>query len=605
MADDVLCDSSALAEYMTGLGLQDITPFKPAKPSYNNNNSTTTTTSVADESEARSSHQSARSSSIEQCLSSFCTQTGWSGVDSLVIIVAMILLYIFPSFLSVIPVILYLCWRHVLPRMVIRSLRGVIVSHSIFDRSVKRALQRVQETEIVARGFKILEPLPPISRMEQKSSPLTCIELRQALVEAVCASIHTTRRATHTARHTTRHTTQCTQDTQHAQTTPFEQSNGSNGTGTTNAIDLQSLKNLFNEFHSLWVIYTLTVAGRLESTISLSRCLPSLNVFVTVWYILSSVRHLEYDLRLYTQWIDVAVTALDDQALNRAHEQETLMASLSDSSSRGQLARRLATYKSLLYTSSVALNLSINELQRSDNGTGSSAVLETVLQRLSNIETDISHCQQLHDACVKNIHMIRAEEGVNDSKDWLQQRIETRTSTFADATEESNNISRLAETNDDPMVTQSPPSSSSAAANVVEVFQALSGLTEEERQHQRIQHSAAQEQDRYLIQLSNFAMDELKSVLGSRQQLPQVVKHVDGIPMLSDEEATVTTTDLYSELLETVESESYINRDNDNRFMMNPMVSELSHVLLNRRTETTLIGDDSSESESESESGNR
>ncbi|KAJ4525099.1 hypothetical protein HRR83_000763 [Exophiala dermatitidis] len=58
-----------------------------------------------------------------------------------------------------------------------------------FDATATEALRFVQEVEIVSRGYEISQPLPPVSRLEDKSGASRCRELRAAIGSALMGSI--------------------------------------------------------------------------------------------------------------------------------------------------------------------------------------------------------------------------------------------------------------------------------------------------------------------------------------------------------------------------------------------------------------------------------
>ncbi|OAG41295.1 hypothetical protein AYO21_04458 [Fonsecaea monophora] len=74
------------------------------------------------------------------------------------------------------------------------SLRGstlgnlVTDSHN-YDSSAVEALRFIQEVEIVSRGYEISQPLPPISRLEDKNSLSRCRDLRATLGVTLTANI--------------------------------------------------------------------------------------------------------------------------------------------------------------------------------------------------------------------------------------------------------------------------------------------------------------------------------------------------------------------------------------------------------------------------------
>lgn len=56
----------------------------------------------------------------------------------------------------------------------------VSISHE-FDSATEATLSLVQEVELVSRGFRVSGPLPPISRIEDRTQARKCVRLRKAL----------------------------------------------------------------------------------------------------------------------------------------------------------------------------------------------------------------------------------------------------------------------------------------------------------------------------------------------------------------------------------------------------------------------------------------
>ncbi|EXJ81610.1 hypothetical protein A1O1_07675 [Capronia coronata CBS 617.96] len=67
---------------------------------------------------------------------------------------------------------------------------GKALSHwHSFDTAASEALRFVQEVEVVSRGYEICQPLPPISRLEDRVPASVCRELRASLRNALTAAI--------------------------------------------------------------------------------------------------------------------------------------------------------------------------------------------------------------------------------------------------------------------------------------------------------------------------------------------------------------------------------------------------------------------------------
>ncbi|KAJ6445850.1 proliferating cell nuclear antigen [Purpureocillium lavendulum] len=60
-----------------------------------------------------------------------------------------------------------------------------------FDSATEATLSLVQEVELVSRGYRITAPLPPISRLEDRSQSRKCVRLRRALRNALGDSLKT------------------------------------------------------------------------------------------------------------------------------------------------------------------------------------------------------------------------------------------------------------------------------------------------------------------------------------------------------------------------------------------------------------------------------
>ncbi|ATY59134.1 Proliferating cell nuclear PCNA [Cordyceps militaris] len=61
------------------------------------------------------------------------------------------------------------------------ELSGFIINSHEFDSVVEATLALVQEVELVSRGYRISAPLPPVSRIEDRSQNRKCLRLRKAL----------------------------------------------------------------------------------------------------------------------------------------------------------------------------------------------------------------------------------------------------------------------------------------------------------------------------------------------------------------------------------------------------------------------------------------
>lgn len=66
----------------------------------------------------------------------------------------------------------------------------VSISHE-FDSATEATLSLVQEVELVSRGFRVSAPLPPISRIEDRSQSRKCVRLRKALRTSFADALET------------------------------------------------------------------------------------------------------------------------------------------------------------------------------------------------------------------------------------------------------------------------------------------------------------------------------------------------------------------------------------------------------------------------------
>ena len=67
---------------------------------------------------------------------------------------------------------------------------GFVDHAHTFDGVTSTSLKLIQEVEIVARGYDITHPLPPVSRLEETKSALHCPKLRVVLDESLRSIIH-------------------------------------------------------------------------------------------------------------------------------------------------------------------------------------------------------------------------------------------------------------------------------------------------------------------------------------------------------------------------------------------------------------------------------
>ncbi|KIW76660.1 hypothetical protein Z517_09104 [Fonsecaea pedrosoi CBS 271.37] len=69
------------------------------------------------------------------------------------------------------------------------TLGNLVTNSHNYDSSAVEALRFIQEVEIVSRGYEISQPLPPISRLEDKNSLSRCRDLRATLGVTLTANI--------------------------------------------------------------------------------------------------------------------------------------------------------------------------------------------------------------------------------------------------------------------------------------------------------------------------------------------------------------------------------------------------------------------------------
>lgn len=69
------------------------------------------------------------------------------------------------------------------------SCSRLLSSTQEFDRAAARAIRFIQEIEVVARGYEISTPLPPVSRLDGGYAELQCRELRRLIAKALSTGI--------------------------------------------------------------------------------------------------------------------------------------------------------------------------------------------------------------------------------------------------------------------------------------------------------------------------------------------------------------------------------------------------------------------------------
>jgi hypothetical protein len=72
-------------------------------------------------------------------------------------------------------------WLRYSRQQSLSELKAFVSRAQEFDRASGAALGLIQEVELVSRGYRISTPLPPISRLEDRSQVRRCVRLRKAL----------------------------------------------------------------------------------------------------------------------------------------------------------------------------------------------------------------------------------------------------------------------------------------------------------------------------------------------------------------------------------------------------------------------------------------
>jgi len=72
-------------------------------------------------------------------------------------------------------------WLQYLRQQTLSEASEFVAKAQEFDSAVAGALTLVQEVELVSRGYRISTPLPPISRLEDRSQNRRCVRLRKTL----------------------------------------------------------------------------------------------------------------------------------------------------------------------------------------------------------------------------------------------------------------------------------------------------------------------------------------------------------------------------------------------------------------------------------------
>ncbi|KAH0544147.1 hypothetical protein FGG08_001592 [Glutinoglossum americanum] len=80
-------------------------------------------------------------------------------------------------------------WLQYLRRQSVDAAGVFVQSSQAFDVAASASITLIQEVEIVSRGYRISTPLPPITRLEERSQSRRCLRLRQTLHSCLAAAI--------------------------------------------------------------------------------------------------------------------------------------------------------------------------------------------------------------------------------------------------------------------------------------------------------------------------------------------------------------------------------------------------------------------------------
>ncbi|KAI9679903.1 MAG: hypothetical protein M1817_004918 [Caeruleum heppii] len=80
-------------------------------------------------------------------------------------------------------------WLHYLRQQAVASTSDFLSNSRGFDATTLAAITLIQEVELVSRGYRISTPLPPVSRLEDRSQSRRCARLRRTLHSSLEAAI--------------------------------------------------------------------------------------------------------------------------------------------------------------------------------------------------------------------------------------------------------------------------------------------------------------------------------------------------------------------------------------------------------------------------------
>ncbi|KAA6415449.1 MAG: hypothetical protein FRX48_00164 [Lasallia pustulata] len=86
-------------------------------------------------------------------------------------------------------------WLHYLRHQAVDGASQFVSTAQAYDGAATAAITLIQEVELVSRGYRISSPLPPITRMEEKSQTRRCSKLRHVLQSAVVSLVGPYRQA--------------------------------------------------------------------------------------------------------------------------------------------------------------------------------------------------------------------------------------------------------------------------------------------------------------------------------------------------------------------------------------------------------------------------
>ncbi|KAI9828769.1 MAG: hypothetical protein M1832_001874 [Thelocarpon impressellum] len=80
-------------------------------------------------------------------------------------------------------------WLQYLRHQAVLAASLFVAKSEVFDAAASAAINLIQEVEIVSRGYRISSPLPPISRMEERSQSRRCARLRRTLQASLAEAL--------------------------------------------------------------------------------------------------------------------------------------------------------------------------------------------------------------------------------------------------------------------------------------------------------------------------------------------------------------------------------------------------------------------------------